>query len=158
MMMSLRHFPVFLVLISASAFGQSNISAEDLAKDSYQIVILSEVAKYANMQRACSSIGRISEINPKEILELDVKPVLIHYATREGKPIKSVDSIIDKLLQASTTRIENTPIAIHVYNNLRNRVSESGVDYCATLHQLISHLIDKNINSIMKIKKSIESK
>jgi hypothetical protein len=151
-MMSAKLYLVILALASTSSYGQSSKSAEVLAKDSYQIVILAEVAKHANTQQACINTKKVSEINPKEILEIDVKPLLIHYASKQGKSTKSIDLIIEKLLQAPSAKIENTSVAIHTYNTLRERISESNADYCATLHQFINHLIDRHVSSIKEIK------
>lgn len=152
--MSVKFCLVILALASSSSYGQLSKSAEVLAKDSYQIVILSEVAKHANTQQTCTGARKVSEINPEEILETDVKPVLIYYASKEGRPTKSVGLIIEKLLQAPTAKIENMPIAIHTYNVLRDRFSESNADYCAALHRFIGNLIDRHVSSIKEIKKS----
>ena len=145
-----------LIIVAGTASVQANNNAATLAKDSYQIVVLSEVAKYANMQTACQHIPQISKINPREVLEKEVKPVLIYYSEKEGKSLKSVDAIIDQLLKASASKINNTPIAIHIYTELRNKISESNSEYCLALHQFIGYLIDSHMNSIKEIKRIVQ--
>jgi hypothetical protein len=140
------------------AKAQETINPRDFAKETFNLIVLSEIAIYANSQSECLEASRLKYKSVRNFLENDVRPVLNKISAREGKSARDVDQVMRDLSAAPNVKVQGIPIGRYMYMEMKGRVPKEDINYCKTLHDSIQVLIDTNNQSFNKNRDALSAK